>query len=44
MMNNTSMWQVALAVIVLLGIMVAYAAIVVSDLEVDDFDEEEFPK
>jgi len=44
MMNNTSMWQVALAVLVILGIMVAYAAIVVSDLEVDDFDEEEFPK
>ena len=39
-----SMWQVGLAVIVILGIMVAYTAIVVSDLEVDDFDEEEFPK
>ena len=39
-----SMWQVALAVVVILGIMVSYAVIVVSDLEVDDFDEEEFPK
>lgn len=39
-----SMWQVGLAVIVILGIMVAYAAIVVSDLEIDDIDEEEFPK
>lgn len=38
------MWQVGLAVIVILGIMVAYAAIVVSDLEISDFDEEEFPK
>ena len=44
MVNNTSMWQVALAVVVILGIMVAYAAIVVSDLEVDDFEDEEFPK
>ena len=44
MMNNTNMWQVALAVLVILGIMVAYAAIVVSDLEVDDFEEEELPK
>jgi hypothetical protein len=38
------MWQVGLAVIVILGIMVTYAAIVASDLEIDDFDEEEFPK
>lgn len=44
MMNNTSMWQVGLAVVVILGIMVAYAAIVVSDLEIDDIDDEEFPK
>jgi hypothetical protein len=44
MVNNTSMWQVALAVVVILGIMVSYAVIVVSDLEIDDFDDEEFPK
>ena len=44
MMNTTSMWQVGLAVVVILGIMVAYAAILVSDLEIDDIDEEEFPK
>jgi hypothetical protein len=43
-MGGFMMWQVGLAVIVILGIMVAYAAIVVSDLEIDDIDEEEFPK
>ena len=43
-----SMWQTLLGllvmIVVILGMIFAFAAILVIPIEVDDFDEEEFPK
>ena len=48
MINNTNMWQTLLGVlvmiVVILGMIFAFAAILVIPIEVEDFDEEEFPK
>jgi len=37
-------WEIVLAFVVVLAILVIYAMIAVYDLEVENFDDEEFPK
>jgi hypothetical protein len=37
-------WEIVLAFVVVLAILFIYAMIAVYDLEVENFDDEEFPK